>query len=147
MKKIIAILCATTTLFFSLWMYEITDLSEREQLCQRYASQAAASFQNFEQSKQYNDEPLMGNYWAGVSEFYAFMDSLYILAEDDGNWNDSAYQNCKVIYEHMILAPDEVLDHMDALLDAMNTLDRDYSSSESWDALSELSYNFQYMWK
>lgn len=146
MKKIIAILAATTILFFGLWVHEITDQSDTEQLCQYYAAGATGSLQNFEQSKELNEEPLIGNYWGGVSQFYAFMDTLHALP-DDGGWNESAYNHCSVIYEHMILAPDEVLAHMDEVLAAMELVGEDFTSSEARRALSQLSYNFQYVWE
>ena len=142
MKKIIAILAATTILFFGLWVHEITNQSDAEQLCQHYASGAAGSLQSFEMSKELNEEPLMGNYWAGVSQFYAFMDTLHALP-DDGGRNEATYNNCSVIYDHMILAPDEVLAHMDEVLAAMELVGEDFTSSEARQALSQLSYNFQ----
>ena len=60
MKKIIAILAATTILFFGLWVHEITNQSDAEQLCQHYASGAAGSLQSFEMSKELNEELLSG---------------------------------------------------------------------------------------
>ena len=47
----------------------------------------------------------------------------------------------------MRLAPDEVLAHMDDVLAAMELVGEDFTSPEARRALSELSYNLQYVWE
>lgn len=146
MKKIIAILSVTTILFFGLWVYEITDYSEKEELCQRYAEQAMGHLLEYEKFKDINNENYIGQYWGSVSIFYAFKETLYSLP-DDGDWNEAMYKNCEVVYDHMLLAPDEILCHMDEVLVAMEPVGKDFDSPEAWAALNELSYNLQYVWE
>ena len=146
MKKIIAILSVTTILFFGLWVYEITDDSEAVELCQRYAEQAAGHLSGYEKFKDINDENFVGQYWGSVSIFYAFKETLYSLP-DNGGWNEAMYKDCEVVYDHMLLAPDEVLAHMDDVLASMELVGEDFTSPEARRALSELSYNLQYLWE
>ena len=146
MKKIIAILSVTTILFFALWFHEITDHSETEALCQRYAENAVGHLSEYEKFNDINDENYIGQYWGSVAIFYAFKETLYSLP-DDGGWNEAMYKNCEVVYDHMLLAPDEILCHMDEVLVAMEPVGNDFDSPEAWDALNELSYNLQYVWE
>ena len=108
MKKIIAVLSVTTILFFGLWFREITDDSETEELCQRYAEQVVGHLAEYEEFKDINDESHIGQYWGSVAIFYAFKETLYLLP-DDGGWNEARYKTCDVLYDHMLLAPDEVI--------------------------------------
>ena len=146
MKKVVALLAVTTLLFLGLWLHEITDDSEAVELCQRYAEQAAGHLSGYEKFKDINDESFIGQYWGSVSIFYAFKETLYSLP-DNGGWNEAMYKDCEVVYDHMLLAPDEVLAHMDDVLAAMELVGEDFTSPEARRALSELSYNLQYVWE
>ena len=44
----------------------------------------------------------------------------------------------------MLLAPEEVLSHMDEVLAAMELLGEDYTSPEARRAMNQLAYNMQY---
>ena len=132
--------------FFSLWINEgKARYDDMDKLCQYYASGAAGTLQEFVWGKEELNEERMDTYWYGVSRFYAFMDTLQFMP-DSGGWNSAQYKNCSAIYDHMLHKPDEVLAHMDELIAALEFLDEDYDSPDSRRALSELSYNFQYIW-
>jgi len=146
MKKIIAILSVTTILFLSLWLFEITDYSEKTELCQRYAEETVGHLSEYGKFKDINDETYIGQYWGSVAIFYAFKETLYTLP-DNGGWNEAMYKECEVIYDHMLLAPDEVIRHLDEVLIAMEPMGEDFDSFEARSALAKLSYNLQYVWE
>ncbi len=129
-------------LFCGLWLHETADQSDMEQLCQYYAAGAAGTLQEYEQIKEDYGQDHMSTYWYGASRFYAFMDTLQFLP-DPGGWNEALYKSCQIVYDHMLHAPDEVLEHMDEVLAAMELIGEDYTSSEARRALSQLSYNMQ----
>ena len=146
MKKVVIILATTTILFFGMWLQAITDHAEDAYAqCQRYAEGAVGHLLEYEKYKDINDESYIGQYWGSVSIFYAFMDTLYSLP-DDGGWNKAMYSCCDVLYDHMLLAPDEVLSHIDEVLAALELVGEDFTSFEARSAMSELSYNLQYVW-
>lgn len=146
MKKIIALLLCTTVLFCGLWIHEVTDYSETEELCQYYAEQAAGHLYEYEKFKDINNENHIGQYWGSVSIFYAFKETLHTLP-DDGGWNEIMYNNCDVVYDHMILAPEEILSHLDEVVAVLELVGEDYDSFEARSTMSELSYNLQYVWE
>lgn len=140
-KAAIIILSATTIFFLVMWLQTMTKYVEEEYvLCQRYAEDAAGSLSN------YKDIIEDGQYRHSVAVFYAFIDTLYMLP-DDGGWNKAMYDHCKVRYDHMVLAPDEVLAHLDEVLATLELVGEDFTSSEARSAMSELSYNLQYVWE
>lgn len=146
-KLMLVVLSVTTVLFCWLWIREIADHhSEMEELCQSYAEQAVGHLAEYEKFKDINDESHIGQYWGSVSIFYAFKETLYLLP-DDGGWNEARYKICDVLYDHMILAPDEVLLHLDEVLAAMEPIGEDFTSPRAWDTLNEVSYNLQYVWE
>ena len=147
MKKAVIILAITTIFFFCQWIGAIKEHYDRmEELCQRYAEDAAGHLANYVEFKDINDESYIGQYWGSVAVFYAFMDTLYMLP-DSGGWNRAMYNNCDVLYDHMLLAPDEVLAHLDEVLAALELVGEDFTDFEARRAMNELSYNLQYVWE
>ena len=146
-KLMVAVLSVTTILFCWLWIREITDYhSEMEELCQRYAEQSVGSLADYADLKDINDESHIGQYWGSVAIFYAFKETLYSLP-DDGGWNEARYKTCDILYDHMLFAPNEVLSHLDEVLAALEPIAEDFTSHAAWGALSELTYNLQYVWE
>ena len=144
MRKWILVCMAVALLFCGLWLYEKYDRSDEETRCQAYAAAASESFRAFSASEALDGEPLMGNYRHGVSQFYAFMDSLRLLP---GDWKtEEVYEDCLVVYDHLILDPEEVQEHLDEFLTVMELLGRDYTGDEARQKLNDLSYHFQYVW-
>lgn len=147
MKKttILLVVVSLVAIFFCrLCVREITEHhTEMEQRCQRYAEQAAGALVTYEEFKDINDENHISQYWHSVSIFYAFIDTLYSLS-DDGDWNELLYKDCDVLYDHMLLAPEEVFAHMDDVLAAVELLSEDYTSPEARRAMNHLAYNMQY---
>ena len=147
MKKAVIILAATTILFFGLWLQTVTRYAEENlALCQRYAEDAAGHLSNYVEFRDINDESYIGQYWGSVAIFYAFMDTLYSLP-DSGGWNRVMYNCCDVLYDHMLLAPDEVFAHLDEVLAALELVGEDFTAFEARRAMNELSYNLQYVWE
>jgi len=133
--------------FCSLWLRELTDYSDMEELCQYYASGAAGTLEEYAHMKEEFGQDHMSTYWYGVSRFYAFMDTLRVLP-DPGGWNEAMYKACKVLYDHMLLDPDQVLAHMDEVLAVLELLGEDYTSPDARRALAQLSECMQYdLWE
>lgn len=147
MKKTTILLAAVSLIavfFCGLWVRAITGYhAEMAQRCQYYAEQAAGGLSEYEKFKDINSESYIGQYWGSVASFYAFKDTLYSLA-DDGGWNEALYKDCNVLYDHMLLAPEEVFTHMDEVLAAMELLGKDFTAPEARQAISQLAYNLQY---
>ena len=147
MKKSTVLIVAISliaVLFCSLWVQAITGYrADMEQRCQYYAEQAAGGLSSYEKLKGVNDESYIGQYWGSVANFYAFKDTLYSLA-DSGSWNEALYKDCDVLYDHMLLAPEEVFAHMDEVLAALELLGKDYTSLDARRAMNQLAYNLQY---
>ena len=147
MKKmpILLIVVSLVAVFFCcLWVRAITGYhAEMEQRCQYYAEQTAGGLSEYEKFKDINDESHIGQYWGSVAKFYAFKDTLYSLA-DNGSWNEALYNDCNVLYDHMLFAPEEVFAHMDEVLAAMELLGKDYTSPEARRAMNQLAYSMQY---
>ena len=57
------------------------------------------------------------------------------------------YKNCDVVYDYMLLAPEEILEHLNEAVAAFKLVGEDYDSFEARSAMSELSYNLQYVWE
>ena len=130
--------------FCCLWLQEVSGhRAEMEQRCQRYAEQAAGHLAEYEAFKDINDERHIGQYWGSVSIFYAFMDTLQSLP-DKGGWNEALYKDCNVLYDHMLLAPEEVFAHMEDVLAALKLLGKDYTSPDARRAMNQLAYHLQY---
>jgi len=100
---------------------------------------------NYAEFKDINGESYIGQYWGSVSIFYAFKETLYLLP-DDGGWNEARYKICDVLYDHMLLAPDEVISHLDEVLAALEPIGEDFTRHSAWGGLTELTYNLQYVW-
>ena len=144
MSILLVVVSLVAVIFCCLWVRAITGYhAETEQRCQRYAEDAAGHLAVYEELKDINDENFIGQYWGSVSRFYAFMDTLYSLA-DDGSWNEALYKECDVLYDHMLLAPEKVFAHMDEVLAVMELLGEDYTSFEARRAMNQLAYNLQY---
>ena len=147
MKKLSILLVIVSLIaicFCCLWVRAITGYHEdMKQRCQRYAEDSAGWLSEYEEVKDINDENFTGQYWGSVSRFYAFMDTLYSLS-DSGSWNEALYKDCDVLYDHMVLAPEEVLSHMDEVLAAIELLGKDYTSPEARQAMNQLAYSLQY---
>lgn len=147
MKKstILLVVVSLVAVFFChLWVREITKHhADMEQRCQYYAEQAAGYLATYEEFKDINDENYIGQYWGSVARFYAFIDTLYWIS-DDGEWNRVLYEDCDVLYDHMLLAPEEVFAHMDDVLAAMELIGEDYTSPEARRAMNRLAYNMRY---
>ena len=54
MKKKVLLLTAVAILFCGLWLYEIFDKSDTEELCRYYASVTYSSFEEHEMLKEQN---------------------------------------------------------------------------------------------
>ena len=146
-KLMVVILSVTTILFCWLWIRAVTGhYSEMEEICQRYAEQSVGSLADYADLKDINDENYIAQYWGSVARFYAFKESLYSLP-DDGGWNEARYKTCDILYDHMLFAPNEVLSHLDEVLAALEPIGEDFTSHAAWGALSELTYNLQYVWE
>ena len=147
MKKttILLVVVSLVAVFFcQLWARAITGYhAEMEQRCQRYAEDAARYLAVYEEFKDINGESEISQYWGSVARFYAFKDTLYSLP-DNGGWYEALYKDCDVLYDHMVLAPEEVFAHMDEVLAALELLGKDYTSSDARRAMNQLAYNMQY---
>lgn len=141
MKKQVTLLAAVATLFFVLWFYALIDKSDAKEACRNYASLAASSFEEHEMLKEHFEDSSspLANYWHGVAEFYAFCEHLRPLVGDE----DPFYKDCRSLYNHMILIPDEVAAHQIELTAALERLSEDYKDGEGRKTLSDLSYLFQ----
>ena len=142
---ILLVIVSLLAVFFCCsWVRSITEHhTEMERRCQRYAEQAAGHLAEYEEFKDINDEKHIGQYWGSVSIFYAFMDTLQFLP-DNGGWNEVLYKDCDVLYDHMLLAPEEVFAHMEDVLAALELLGEDYTSYEARRAMNRVAYNMQY---
>ena len=145
---LLVIVSFIAVLFCGLWVRTVTGYhAEMEQRCQYYAEQAAGGLSSYEKFKGINDESYIGQYWSSVANFYAFKDTLYSLA-DNGGWNEALYNDCNVLYDHMLLAPEKVFAHMDDVLAALELLGKDYTSPDAGRAMNQLAYNLQHnTWK
>ena len=144
MSILLVMVSLVAVLFCCLWVRTITGYhTEIEQRCQYYAEQAAEGLSSYEKFKDINDESYIGQYWNSVANFYAFKDTLYSLI-DTGGWNEALYNDCDILYDHMLLAPEEVFTHMDEVLAAMKALGKDYISPDARRAMNQLAYNLQY---
>lgn len=142
MKKYAALFAAMAMVFCALWFYELFDKSDAKEACQDYASLAASSFEEHEMMKEHfeaSSSPL-ANYWHGVAEFYAFCEHLRSLVGDE----DPFYKDCRSLYHHMILIPDEVVAHQFELTAALERLSENYEDGEGRKTISDLNYLFQY---
>ena len=143
MKKNMLLLTTAAILFCGLWFYEIFDKSDTKEQCQQYAAFTHSSFSMHESLKGHNEsspEPFLANYWHGVSNFYAFTETLRLLV----GYENTFYQDCRSLYNHIVAFPDEGLSHMTELIAAMNKLGKDYTDSEGRKIISDLNYLFQY---
>lgn len=144
MSILLVVTSLAAVYFCSLWVRAITGYhAEMEQRCQRYAEDAAGHLAVYEEFKDINGEKEISQYWGAVSRIYAFMDTLYSHS-DSGSWNEALYKDCSVLYDHMLLDPEEVFLHMDEVLAALELLGEDYTSLEARRAMNRLAYSMQY---
>ena len=145
-KKWVILLACTTLLFAGLWLYESADpfdTQRMEELCQKEAESAAEAFQNYQQFREINRNE--GEYWGAVSRFYAFKEMVLTLY---GNrWKDSIYPDADGIYDFMIFRPELVQEHLEEVVAALEIVGEDWTAPEARRALSQLSYDLQYVWK
>ena len=125
----IAVLTILAVLFCGLWLSEKNDLSEMEYLCQSNATQALTDF------VRYKETGSEGNYWYGVSNYKAFMNTW--LAIEGGS--SAEYIWCNSVYGYMVLSPEEVQAHIDELLIAMEIIGTDYTNPNGYLRISELN--------
>jgi len=141
-KKQAALFAAMAMVFCVLWFYELFDKSDAKEACRYYATLAGSSFEEHEMMKEHFEDSSspLANYWHGVSEFYAFCEHLRSLV----GYEDPFYKDCRSLYNHMILIPDEVLSHTFELTAALDLLSENYEDGEGRKTLSDLNYLFQY---
>lgn len=141
MKKTVGVLAVVAVLFCGLWVHEIFDKSDTEKLCQVYAKETRAAFEQHEMLKEQNkgSSAEFANYWSAVSRFYAFSETLRLLVGTE----DDLYKNCHSLYNHMLLNSENVLLHTNELLAAMSVLSKNYTGDEGHKIISDLNYLFQ----
>lgn len=115
--------------FGGLWLFEKNDHSEMEMLCQTNASQALSDF------KQYKTTGAEGDYWYGVSNYKAFMNTWLAI---EGQ-SSAEYSWCNSVYGSMVLMPEKVQVHIDELLAAMEIIGDDYTDPNGYIKISELN--------
>ena len=98
-----------------------------EQLCQINASQALVDF------RQYKEMGAEGDYWYGVSNYKAFMNTWLALA----GHSSAEYLWCNSVYGSMVLSPETVQAHIDELLIAMEIIGVDYTDPNGYLRISE----------
>ena len=125
----IVALAMLAAVFCGLLLFEKNDHSEMEQLCQTNAAQALSDF------RQYKETGAEGNYWYGVSNFKAFMNTW--LAIKGGS--SAEYLWCNSVYGYMVLSPEEVQAHIDELLTAMEIIGADYTNPNGYLRICELN--------
>lgn len=146
MKKLVILFACTTLLFAGLWLYESgdpIDTQRMEALCQEQAESAAEAFQNYQQFREINQNE--GEYWGAVSRFYAFKEMVLPLYGDA--WKESIYPDADGVYSFMIFRPELIQAHLEEVVDALEIVGEDWSAPEARRALSQLSYDLQYVWK
>ena len=123
-----AVALAVATVFIGLWVYEKNDNSEIEQLCQINASQALSDF------RKYEDSHSEGDYWQGVSNFKAFLNTWLTIEER----SSAEYLWCNSVYGFMVLQPEKVQQNMDKVLDALEIIGSDYTHPSGYLKIQEL---------
>ena len=146
MKKWVILFVCTTLLFAGLWLYESADpfdTQRMEALCQEQAENAAEAFQNYEKFREINRNE--GEYWGAVSRFYTFKELVLPLYGD--RWKESIYPDADGIYDFMIFRPELIQEHLGEVVDALEIVGEDWTAPEARRALSQLSYDLQYVWQ
>ena len=138
MKKrytaLVTVFALLAAVFCGLWLFEKNNLSEMEQLCQINASQALVDF------RQYKETRSEGDYWYGVSNYKAFMNTWLAL----GGHSSAEYLWCNSVYGSMVLSPETVQTHIDELLIAMEIIGKDYADPNGYLRMSELNNLLQH---
>jgi len=146
MKKLVILFACTTLLFAGLWFYESSDpfdTERMEELCREQAESAAGAFQSYEEFREINQNE--GEYWGAVSRFYTFKEMVLTLYGDA--WKESIYPYADGIYDFMIFRPELIQSHLEEVVDALEIVGEDWTAPEARRALSQLSYDLQYVWK
>ena len=81
------------------------------------------------------DSGAVGDYWYGVSNYKAFMNTW--LALEGGS--SAEYVWCNSVYGYMVLSPEEVQAHIDELLIAMEIIGTDYTNPNGYLRICELN--------
>ena len=146
MKKLVILFACTTLLFAGLWLYESSDpfdTERMEELCREQAESAAEAFQGYEEFREINQNE--GQYWGAVSRFYTFKEMVLTLYGDA--WKESICPYADGIYDFLIFRPELIQSHLEEVVDALEIVGKDWTASEARRALSQLSYDLQYVWK
>lgn len=114
--------------FCGLWIYEKNDRSDMEKLCQYNALQA---LENFRQYKSSNSE---GDYWEGVANFKAFLNTWLTIEGE----SSADYLWCNGVYGFMVLQPEKVQANIEKLLTAMEIIGEDYTHPSGYQRMNEL---------
>lgn len=136
-KRFVIVIVALVILalaFCGLWLYEKNNRSEMELLCQSNASQALSDFR---QHKELGNE---GDYWYGVSNYKAFMNTWLAIE----GYSSAEYSWCNSVYGSMVLSPEKVQAHIDELLTAMEIIGEDYTDPNGYIKVSELNNLLQH---
>lgn len=129
-KLIVALILVVVAaiIFCSLWIYEKNDQSDVEDLCQYNAAQALTDF------RQYKNSNSEGDYWEGVANFKAFLNTWLKI---EGK-SSADYLWCNSVYGFMVLQPEKVQANIDKLLTAMEIIGEDYTHPSGYQRMNEL---------
>ncbi len=139
MKKlpIILFICLliTTSIFFGLWQKERQDQTDLINLCKASAASAVTSFEEF---KDFGHE---SNYWSGVSDFRAFQQTYFLLAE--GTNEATNYNFCNDVYGHLLISPETSQNNIDEVISVMEIIANNLDDPNGIRRMSELRNNIQ----
>ena len=121
-------------IFCSLWIYEINDTSDLEELCKINATSALNEF------KRFGETGSEGDYRYGVSDFKAFMNSYKYITED----SSTDYIWCNILYGYMIHEPQKVQIRTDQLIKALEYLCEDIYHPQGYHLISVLNNELRY---
>lgn len=123
-----AVVLVAAIVFFGLWIYEKNDQSDMEDLCQYNAAQALDDF------RQYKSSNSEGDYWEGVANFKAFLNTWLTIEEK----SSAEYLWCNSVYGYMIFQPEVVQENIDILLTSMEIIGEDYMHPSGYLRMQEL---------
>ena len=125
---LLSLVLAAAIVFCGLWIYEKNDKSDMKDLCQYNAEQAMAEFNRYKSSNA------GGDYWKGVANFKAFLNSWLTM---EGK-SSADYLWCNSVYGFMVLQPEAVQENIDMLLAAMERIGNDYTDPNGYLKMQEL---------